>query len=252
MHVNSRYPISHRFLLGGKRRACRELHIQAHVAIAAPRQGEIATPIYSLNHARSGSDRVTASTAPLCVRPRRSRVFPIVLWLSNDFHEVSRAVGPKWQGRKFFSSCLNRCRFDSVSKVSECPDHSRSAGSLGLFGYGGTAFLIANALVQNDPDQLTEAMRNGPDRFVVSETRHKTTIDNLEDAAFVFDGSIGRLIKNAGHLRVSLLRAFASVHAGALLFARTCSYPRDQILGGIEGRCPGPHLGNDLLRRVDP
>src|ERR1700751_6244937 len=94
MHVNSRYPISHRFLLGGERRACRELHIQAHVAIAAPRQGEIATPIYSLNHARSGSDRVTASTAPLCVRPRRSRVFPIVLWLSNDFFLVF-LVGPR-------------------------------------------------------------------------------------------------------------------------------------------------------------
>jgi hypothetical protein len=28
--------------------------------------------------------------------------------------------------------------------------------------------LIANAVVQNDPDQLTEAMRNGSNGFVVS------------------------------------------------------------------------------------
>src|ERR1700737_3774658 len=44
MHVNSRYLISHCFLLGGKRRACRELHIQAHVAIAAPARGRQQRP----------------------------------------------------------------------------------------------------------------------------------------------------------------------------------------------------------------
>jgi hypothetical protein len=58
--------------------------------------------------------------------------------------------------------------------------------------------------VQNDPDQLTEAMRNGSDGFVVSEARHQTTIDDLEDASFVFDGSIGSLIENAAHLTVAL------------------------------------------------
>src|SRR6516165_1322694 len=71
VHIDSRYPISHGFLLGGKRRACHALHIQAHVAIAAPARGT-ATPIHSLNYACSGSGRVTASTAPLFHRPRRS------------------------------------------------------------------------------------------------------------------------------------------------------------------------------------
>jgi hypothetical protein len=106
--------------------------------------------------------------------------------------------------------------------------------------------------VQNDPDQVTEAMRNGSDRFVVSETRHETTIEDLDDTSFVFDGSIGSLIENAAHLTVALGRAFAAVQACALVFARACSYPRDQILGGSEGRCLGTHLGNDLLRRIDP
>src|SRR5215471_12814087 len=64
VNVNSRYPISHCFLLGGKRRACHALHIQAHVAIAAPAKGT-ATPIHSLNYACSGPGRGTASTAPL-------------------------------------------------------------------------------------------------------------------------------------------------------------------------------------------
>src|SRR6516165_7665542 len=99
VHIDSRYPISHGFLLGGKRRACHALHIQAHVAIAAPARGT-ATPIHSLNYACSGSGRVTASTgatvrstSPL---PRASHC---ALALT-DFHEVSRAVGPNWQGRE--------------------------------------------------------------------------------------------------------------------------------------------------------
>src|SRR5262245_10644460 len=105
--------------------------------------------------------------------------------------------------------------------------------------------------MKNYPDQLTEAMRNGPDGFVMSQTRHETTIDDLEDTSFVFDGCIGCLIENAAHLTVALRRAFAAVHAGTLIFARACSYPRDQILSARKGRCLGPHLGNDLLRRID-
>ena len=43
--------------------------------------------------------------------------------------------------------------------------------------------------MQNHPDQLTDAMRNRPDRFVVAETRNETTVEDLEDASFTFDGS---------------------------------------------------------------
>src|SRR5215469_522304 len=75
-------------------------------------------------------------------------------------------------------------------------------------------------------------------------------IDDLEDAPFVFDGSIGSLIENPAHLAVAFRRTFAAVHAVALFFARACSYPRDQILSGSEGRCLGTYLGNDLLRRI--
>jgi transposase len=72
------------------------------------------------------------------------------------------------QGRKSHSSCRICQRFDSVAKLSECVDHSRSAGSPRLFGYRRAAFFIANASMQKDPDQLTEAMGNRPDGFIVS------------------------------------------------------------------------------------
>jgi len=79
----------------------------------------------------------------------------------------------------------------TVAKLPECPDHSDRAYSFGLFAHRRAALLIANAFIQNHPDQLTETMRNRPDGFVVAETRNETTVDDLEDAFFTFDGSIG-------------------------------------------------------------
>ena len=86
----------------------------------------------------------------------------------SDFHRVSRAVGPNWQGRKSPSSCRISQRFDSIAKVSECTDHSHGAGSPGLFGNCGATFLVANPFMQNDPDQPTQAMCNCPNGFIVS------------------------------------------------------------------------------------
>jgi hypothetical protein len=86
-------------------------------------------------------------------------------------------------------------KFDSVAKLAKCPDHSGSADSLGLFADRRAPFFIANAFIQHYPDQLTYAMRNCPDGFVVAETRNETTVDDLEDASFTFDGSIGSLIE---------------------------------------------------------
>ena len=81
---------------------------------------------------------------------------------------------------------------------------------------------------------------------------YQATIDNLEDASFVFDSSIRSLIEYATHLPVALRRAWAVVHFRAFFLSRACPHPRGEILGGREGRCLGPHLGNDLLRRIHP
>jgi hypothetical protein len=47
-------------------------------------------------------------------------------------------------------------------------------------------------------------MRNCADGFVVAEARNETTVDDLEDASFNFDGSIGSLIEKATHVPVPL------------------------------------------------
>ena len=117
------------------------------------------------------------------------------------------------------SSCRISQGFDSIAEVSECTDHSQCAYSFGLLAYRRAAFLIANAFMQENPDQLTQAVGNGPDGFIVPEARHQTTIEDLEDASFAFDGSIGSLIQNAAHLAVAFGRAFAVVHARAFFLS---------------------------------
>jgi len=85
--------------------------------------------------------------------------------------------------------------------------------------------------MRNYPDQVTEAMRNHADGFVVSEARHETTVHDLEDAPLVFDSGIRRLIENAAHLAVALRRVSAAVHARALFLTWACPYPRGELLG---------------------
>jgi len=63
-------------------------------------------------------------------------------------------------------------------------------------------------------------MRNRPDGFVVAETRNETTVDDLEDASFAFDGSMGSLIEKATHIPVPLRRARAVIHSRALFLSR--------------------------------
>src|SRR5260370_24754453 len=97
-------------------------------------------------------------------------------------------------GRKSRSSGLTCYRFDSVAKHSEFPDHFCRMALLGLFRHCRAAFFIPNAVMQNYPDQVTEAMRNYADGFVMSQARHQTTVHDLEDAPLAFDSSIRSLI----------------------------------------------------------
>src|SRR5215472_1590902 len=100
-----RFPLSCKALVppGRERRACCGYLNQARGLTLLP-QGKTTTSNYSLKHARSGSDKHTASTNPLVGRPRRSR--PLGSYLGvifirfrgpqalNDKHEnrVERAV----------------------------------------------------------------------------------------------------------------------------------------------------------------
>ena len=87
------------------------------------------------------------------------------------------------QGRK--SLCLYlawlRIRwFDPIAEVSELPDHLPSAQLLRSFGDRWAAFLVTDSLVQNQPDQSTLSMADGSDGLIVSQTRDRAAIHDLE------------------------------------------------------------------------
>src|SRR5712664_790403 len=78
MNVNSRYSVSHKLPPGGSGKRAATFINQGRGLSPLP-QGEETMPNYSLNHARSGSDKPPASTYPLPVRPRRSNLLPCYL-----------------------------------------------------------------------------------------------------------------------------------------------------------------------------
>src|SRR5215469_17274054 len=86
VHIDSRYPISHGVLLGGKRRACHALHIQAHVAIAAPPGGSNAHSFAQLRmlRIRQGHSLNSATVSPTSPLPTVSHCASAM----TDFHEV--------------------------------------------------------------------------------------------------------------------------------------------------------------------
>ena len=86
----------------------------------------------------------------------------------SDFHGISRAEAPTQLGRKSHLSGRISYRFDSIAKHSEFPDYSCRMALLGLFRHCRAVFFIPNAVMQNDPDQVTEAMRDYADGLVVS------------------------------------------------------------------------------------
>jgi len=139
-----------------------------------------------------------------------------------------------------------RC-FDPIAKASELPDHSGSALLLGLFGEGWAAFFVTDSLVQDQPDQPTLSMSNGPDGLIMSQARDRAAIHNLEDASFGSGCGVGRLVENAPHVAVAGRRSVAVVHARAL-DRRQGRHPPGRR--GISRRDGGTDFGDDLLRRV--
>src|SRR5258707_2476378 len=84
--VNSGYPIRHRLPPGGSGERAGD-YIKQGLGLSPLPQEERQRTIYSLYHARSGSDNLTASAAPLLNQSRRSepsgimpRLLPIFMW----------------------------------------------------------------------------------------------------------------------------------------------------------------------------
>src|SRR6266446_6877860 len=74
--------------------------------------------------------------------------------------------------------------FDPIAEASELPKHLRSAELLRSFGDRWAPFFVTNSLVQDQPDQPTLSMGDGPNGLIVSQARDRAAIHDLEDASF--------------------------------------------------------------------
>ena len=101
--------------------------------------------------------------------------------------------------------------------------------------------------MQNDPDQVAQPMGDGADGLIVSQARHQSAIDDLENGSFRLDRSVSTLIENAPHMAVTFRGAVASGHFRALFVSGAYSHPGGEVLLGRKSRCPGTHFGYDLL-----
>src|SRR5262249_782060 len=104
-------------------------------------------------------------------------------------------------------------------------DHLARPHLLRLHGDGWAAFFVANALVQNLPDQTTEPVGDGTDRLGVSKTRDEPAIHDGEECPLRFHRGVGGLILDAAHLSIAVGAAMTVVDAGTLLIARARAHP---------------------------
>lgn len=139
-----------------------------------------------------------------------------------------------------------------VAEASQFPNHSFRALSLGRLADRGATFLVADALVENLPDQATKPMGHDSDRDVVAQARHVTPVEESEDTAFELDRRVGRLIENAPHMTVTFRRVGAGIDSRAFVIAGAGTYPGGEFPGGREGGGCDAHFRDDLLRRIDP
>src|SRR2546423_8487893 len=107
--------------------------------------------------------------------------------------------------------------------------------------------------MQNDPDQATKPMGDGPDGLIVSEARDESTIDNLENGPFRLGCGVGTLIENASHVAVTFRGGVALCYPRPLFLSRARSPPKQEVLCGREGCCRfTPPRNNLYFRYANP
>src|SRR6266403_256166 len=85
--------------------------------------------------------------------------------------------------------------FDPIAEASELPKHLRSAELLRSFGDRWAPFFVTNSLVQDQQDQPTLSMGDGPNGLIVSQARDRAAIHDLEDASFGPGSGVSSLIE---------------------------------------------------------
>jgi len=131
--------------------------------------------------------------------PRKSRLTYIDGLRYASAHSGLSVGTTSVQGRKSLGLCrtlvLRNWCFDSVSEPSEFPDHSRCVPLLRLLGNGWAAFFVTNALVQDQPDQPTLSVGNGPDGLIMPEARDRAPVHNFEDTTFGLCSGVSSLVE---------------------------------------------------------
>src|ERR1700751_1770600 len=89
-------------------------------------------------------------------------------------------------GRKSRLSRRTFYGFDSVAESSECPNHSCRAALPGFLRHCRAAFFIAHAVMQDYPNQGTEAVRNDADVLLCPrrDTRRRYRISKIFPLSF--------------------------------------------------------------------
>ena len=66
-----------------------------------------------------------------------------------------------------------------ITEAAEFPDHLRRASLGSRFGDGRPTFLVGDAVMENLPDEATQAMGDGADGLRMSETHDEPAIHEL-------------------------------------------------------------------------
>ena len=111
---------------------------------------------------------------------------------------LRRIMLEELQDRKSLRLCLAGLRirwFDPIAQASELPKHLPSAELLRSFGDRWAPFFVTDSPVQDQPDQPTLSMSDGPNGLIVSQARYRAAINNLEDASFGSGRGVSSLIE---------------------------------------------------------
>src|SRR5215469_404998 len=131
-------------------------------------------------------------------------------------------------------------------------DHFRQTPWLAVGAYRGTALFIANSLVQNLPNETTQAVSNGPDRLLVFQARLQALKDDFKNASFHLDCGVCGFMEQPPQSAVAFGRTATASFPRADFLARAHSHPGGQSLLRGEHLSLGTDLGDDLLGRFHP
>jgi hypothetical protein len=88
---------------------------------------------------------------------------------------------------------------------------------------------VADSLMKNLPDQAAQAMCDGPDSGLITQTRQQTPEDCLKVGAFAPGSSMSGLVEHPAHVFVAFRGTAARVLFGGFFLSGTGSHPGSEL-----------------------